>query len=68
MNRTVKKQTVQLGNLISALYDEVSVLTPNENVKAGIVYLALQDLMQKLSCAQRHFSELDLQPEQLAII
>jgi hypothetical protein len=39
-NRT----TFQLGDLITALYEEISPITTNQRLQAKLVYLALMDL------------------------
>ncbi len=44
MRKSAKKQKLQFGSLISALYDEVARITTNKSLQAGLVYLALQDL------------------------
>lgn len=44
MRTNARKQTFQIGTLITALYDEVAKITSNKNLQAELVYVMLQDL------------------------
>ena len=44
MKKTTKR--ANLGSLINALYEEFSKLTPNKNLQAKLVYVALLDMQR----------------------
>ena len=41
-----KSNAITLGRLITALYEEISKLTPNKKTQMKLVYLALLDMQR----------------------